>query len=100
MLWAENFGITSGTIDEVVADLKNQPKAVQRLFGEDSAMGDMAAKLGLHKDWAIEIIRQVGNYGEVFERTVGAGTAIGIERSASLNRLWTEGGLLYAHSIR
>jgi general L-amino acid transport system substrate-binding protein len=100
MLWAENYGITSKTIDKVVADLPNQPKAVQRMFGEDSAMGEMATKLGLDKDWAIEIIRQVGNYGEVFERTVGAGTAIGIERSASLNRLWTEGGLLYAHPIR
>lgn len=100
MLWAEKFGVSSKTIDKVVAELDKQPKEVQRLFGQSSSMGDMAAKLGLHKDWAIEIIRQVGNYGEVFERTVGAGTAVGIDRAVSLNRLWTDGGLLYAYPIR
>jgi general L-amino acid transport system substrate-binding protein len=100
MLWTEKFGVTSKTIDKVVAELDKQPKEVQRLFGQSSSMGDMAAKLGLHKDWAIEIIRQVGNYGEVFERTVGAGTPVGIDRAASLNRLWTDGGLLYAYPIR
>lgn len=100
MLWAEQFDITSETINEVVADLERQPKAVQRLFGRDSAMGDIAAKLGLHEDWAIEVVRQVGNYGEVFERTIGADTAMGIDRGGSPNRLWTEGGLLYAYPIR
>jgi len=100
MLWAERFGITSKSIDSVVADLNSQPKAVQRLFGRDSAMGVMAEKLGLHQDWAIEVIRQVGNYGEVFERTIGADTPIGIERAASPNRLWTDGGQLYAYPIR
>jgi general L-amino acid transport system substrate-binding protein len=100
MLWAEHYGVTSKTIDKVVAELDKQPKAVQRLFGQTSAMADMAGKLGIHKDWAIEIIRQVGNYGEVFDRTVGAGTAVGIDRKTSLNRLWTDGGLLYAYPIR
>lgn len=100
MLWAERYGISSANIDEVVADLANQPRSVQRLFGRDAAMGDMAAKLGIDEDWAIEVIRQVGNYGEVFEDSIGLDTPMGIERASTPNRLWVDGGLLYAHPIR
>ena len=100
MLWAENFGITSENVDQVVATLDDQPKAVQRLLGADSAMGDMAKKLGIHENWAIEVIRQVGNYGEVFERTIGTSTPMGLARSGTPNQLWANGGLLYAHPIR
>ncbi len=100
MLWAESFDITSKTIDDVVANIDKQPKAVRRLFGPDAAMGSMAEKLGLHSNWAVEVIRQVGNYKEVFESTIGSETAIAIDRKSSPNRLWTDGGLLYAYPIR
>ncbi len=100
MLWAEYFDITSNNIDAVVAGLDEQPKQVRRLFGRDSAMGDMATKLGIHQDWAIEVIRQVGNYGEVFEAAIGSDTPIAIRRAGTPNRLWVDGGLLYAHPIR
>lgn len=100
MLWAERYGVTSATIDRVVETLESQPKAVQRMFGRDSAMGDMAGKLGLDPNWAIEVIRQVGNYAEVFEATVGADTPMGLVRAGGPNSLWTEGGLHYAYPIR
>ena len=100
MLWAEEFGVDSGNIEEVVLNLGEQRKAVRRLFGANSAMGDMAHKLGIHENWAVEIIRQVGNYGEVFDRTIGANTPIGIDRKRSPNRLFSQGGLLYPYPIR
>lgn len=100
MLWADHYGISSASIDTIVGSLAEQPQPVQRLFGRDAAMGDMAAKLGLHEDWAIEVIRQVGNYGEVFERAIGLETPIAINRKDTPNQLWGDGGLLYAHPIR
>ncbi|HCC62182.1 MAG TPA: amino acid ABC transporter substrate-binding protein, partial [Pseudomonas sp.] len=52
----------------------------------------------LPKDWAVQIIKQVGNYGEVFERNIGSGSDLKIERG--LNALWTNGGLQYAPPVR
>lgn len=100
MLAAERYDVTSANIDEVVATLDQQPAAVRRMFGADAAMGDMAAKLGIAPDWAVAVIRDVGNYAEVFERTVGADTPMAIVRSDTPNRLSTDGGLHYAHPIR
>ena len=57
-------------------------------------MGAGGKGLGLKDDWAVQIIRQVGNYGEVFERNLGSGSALKIERG--LNNLWNRGGLQYA----
>ena len=54
--------------------------------------------LGLTNDWAYNIVKLVGNYGEVFDRTVGPNTPLKIERG--LNALWTKGGLQYAPPIR
>jgi len=54
--------------------------------------------LGLPADWAVQVISQVGNYGEVFEQYIGPQTAIGLERG--LNAQWTDGGLLYAPPFR
>ena len=72
MLTAEKYGITSENIDSIIKDLANQPKAVKRLFGEKSATRDMADKLQIPAKWAYNIVKQVGNYGEVFERNLGA----------------------------
>lgn len=100
MLNADHFGVTSQNIDEVVADLDSQPKGVRRLFASDSATAEMAGKLGLPKDWAYQVIRQVGAYSEVFERHLGKETAFGIELNETANALTSNGGQMYAYPIR
>ncbi|HID70378.1 MAG TPA: amino acid ABC transporter substrate-binding protein, partial [Desulfobacterales bacterium] len=54
--------------------------------------------LGLNNDWAYQIIKQVGNYGEIFERNVGTGSPLNIARG--LNALWSKGGIMYAPPVR
>jgi general L-amino acid transport system substrate-binding protein len=100
MLLAEEFGITSANVDGVVAKLASQPKDVQRLFAPDQAAADMAKKMGISPRWAYAIIKNVGNYAEVFERHLGKTSALKMDRAASPNRLVRDGGLLYAHPIR
>ena len=73
------------------AVLKSKDPAVQRFLGVIEGNG---AALGLDEKWAYNIVKQVGNYGEVFERNVGVNTTLGIERG--LNALWTNGGLMYS----
>jgi general L-amino acid transport system substrate-binding protein len=92
MINAEELGITSNNIDEA---LQSKKPEVMRFVGND---GDYGADLNLPKDWAVRIIRRVGNYGEVYERNVGTGSKLGIPRG--LNALWTAGGILYAPPIR
>jgi general L-amino acid transport system substrate-binding protein len=92
MINAEELGISSKNIDEAIQS--KQPE-VMRFVGND---GDYGAEIGLSKDWAVRIIRHVGNYGEVYERNVGTGSKLGIPRG--LNALWTQGGILYAPPIR
>jgi general L-amino acid transport system substrate-binding protein len=100
MLTAEKYGITSQNVDDFVKDLANQPKAVKRLLGEKSATGDMAEKLQIPSNWAYNIIKQVGNYGEVFERHLGQKTAFKLIRKGTPNDLSSNGGLMYAYPIR
>jgi general L-amino acid transport system substrate-binding protein len=92
MLNAEELGITSKTVDEALKS--NQPE-IRRLLGVEGNFGE---QLGLTKDWAVRIVKQVGNYGEVFERNVGTGSKLGISRG--INRLWTKGGIQYAPPVR
>jgi general L-amino acid transport system substrate-binding protein len=92
MINAEELGITSKNIDEA---LKSKKPDVMRLVGTEGAYGE---ELGLTKDWAVRIIRHVGNYGEVYERNVGSGSKLGIPRG--LNQLWSAGGIQYAPPIR
>ena len=92
MVNAEELGVTSQSIDEA---LKSEKPDVKRLLGTDGNYGE---KLGLTADWAARVIRFVGNYGEVYERTIGVGSALGIPRG--INQLWTKGGILYAPPIR
>jgi general L-amino acid transport system substrate-binding protein len=92
MINAEELGITSKNIDEA---LKSKKPEVMRFVGND---GDYGADIQLPKDWAVRIIRRVGNYGEVYERNIGTGSKLGIPRG--LNALWTQGGILYAPPIR
>lgn len=92
LLEAEELGVTSANVDEM---LGSDNPAIKRLLGVE---GDFGTPLGLTKDWAYQVIKLVGNYGESFERNVGTGTDIGLERG--LNALWTNGGLQYAAPIR
>jgi general L-amino acid transport system substrate-binding protein len=88
MINAEEMGITSANVD---AMLESKDPMVQRFLGVTEGNGKA---LGLDEKFAYNIIKQVGNYGEVFERNVGVNTPLGIERG--LNALWTKGGLMYS----
>jgi len=92
VLAAEEAGITSANIDKM---LKSTNPAIKRILGTEGKMG---ANLGLNKDFAYQIIKQVGNYGEIFERNVGVKTPLNIERG--INALWTNGGLQYSPPFR
>ena len=85
---AEELGITSQNVDKM---LKSKDPRIMRFLGVTAGNGKA---LGLDEKFAYNIIKQVGNYGEIFERNVGVNTPLGIERG--LNALWTNGGLLYS----
>ncbi len=92
MINAEELGVTSKNIDEA---LKSKKPEVMRLVGNEGTYGE---DLGLTKDWAVRIIRHVGNYGEVYDRNIGAESKLHIPRG--LNQLWNAGGIQYAPPIR
>jgi general L-amino acid transport system substrate-binding protein len=92
MVNAEELGVSSKTIGDA---LKSDRPDVMRLVGTEGSYGE---QLGLSKAWAERIIRLVGNYGEVFERNLGAGSKLGITRG--VNNLWNKGGIQYAPPIR
>ncbi len=92
MVNAEELGVTSKNVDAMKAS-KNPD--VRRLLGLEEPSGKV---LGIQADWGYQIVKQVGNYGEVFERTVGKGSALGIDRG--VNALWNQGGFMYAPPIR
>ncbi|MBU1712975.1 MAG: amino acid ABC transporter substrate-binding protein [Proteobacteria bacterium] len=88
MIEAEDLGITSKNIDEM---LKSKNPLIMRFLGVTSGNGKA---LGLSENWAYNIIKQVGNYAEVFERNVGKNTPLKLERG--LNALWKDGGIMYS----
>ena len=88
MLNAEELGITKANVTQAK---QSQKPAVRRLIG---AEGDIGKQLGLSPDWALNIIKNVGNYGETLEKNVGGKSKLGIARG--LNQLWTMGGIQYA----
>jgi general L-amino acid transport system substrate-binding protein len=92
MVEAEEDGITSKNVDEM---LKSNNPTIKRLLGVTPGMGKA---LGVDEKWAYNIIKQVGNYGESFERNVGMGSPLKIKRG--LNALWKDGGLQYAMPVR
>jgi general L-amino acid transport system substrate-binding protein len=89
---AEELNVTQKNLDE---QLKSPNPDIKRLLGIEGNFGE---QLGLTRDWVVRIVRHVGNYGESFERNVGSGSTLGIERG--LNRLWSKGGIQYAPPIR
>ena len=92
MLTAEELGVTSKNVDE---KMKSTNPDVKRLLGVE---GDFGKSMGVSNDWAVKIIKLVGNYGESFDRNVGDGSRLKIKRG--LNAQWTKGGLQYAPPIR
>jgi general L-amino acid transport system substrate-binding protein len=92
MVTAEELGISRGTLDQMLTSTNPE---VRRVLGIEGSGGEA---LGLTKDWVVRIVRHVGNYGETFDRNLGAGSRLGIERG--LNALWNKGGLQYAPPIR
>ncbi|MGM0785704.1 MAG: amino acid ABC transporter substrate-binding protein [Pseudomonadota bacterium] len=92
MINAEEMGISSDNVDDM---LDSENPNVARLLGQDGNYGE---SMGLEADWAYDIISQVGNYGEIYDRNVGMDSPLQIERG--VNRLWTEGGLQYAPPVR
>ncbi len=92
MINAEEYGITSANADEM---LKSTNPNIKRILGVDGPKG---SGLGIRDDWGYQIIKQVGNYSESFERTVGKGSPLQMDRG--VNALWSNGGFLYAPPIR
>ena len=92
MLEAEEFGVTQANVDE----MKNSDNpGIKRLLGTE---GEFGTAVGLSNDWAYQVIKAVGNYGEVFDRNVGPDTPLAISRG--VNALWSKGGLQYAPPVR
>ena len=92
LLNAEEAGVTQANVDQMLTSTNPD---IKRLLGKE---GDFGKGLGLDNEWAYRIIKQLGNYGEMFERNVGADSRLKIQRG--LNKLWTAGGLQYAPPIR
>jgi general L-amino acid transport system substrate-binding protein len=92
MLEAEEYGISSSNVDEMMG---SDNPGIKRLLGGE---GDMGNSLGLDAAWAAHIVKQVGNYGEIFEAHVGPNTTLQLPRG--VNNLWNKGGLMYAMPVR
>jgi general L-amino acid transport system substrate-binding protein len=92
MLDAEELGVTKANVDQMKTS--DNPE-IKRLLGTEGKFGEA---IGLTNDWAVRIIKHVGNYGESFERNVGEGSKLKIKRGQ--NALWTKGGLQYGLPVR
>ncbi|MGB0845146.1 MAG: amino acid ABC transporter substrate-binding protein [Thiolinea sp.] len=92
MVNAEEMGIDSGNVAKMA---ESDNPGIKRLLGTE---GEFGAKLGLPADWAMQIIKQVGNYGESYEANVGPETPLKLQRG--VNALWKSGGLMYAPPVR
>jgi general L-amino acid transport system substrate-binding protein len=90
---AEEVGLTRNNVAKTRAGTKNP--GIRRLLGLEGKMGE---NLKLSPGWAYDVVRHVGNYGEMFERNLGPGTTLNIARG--LNRLWSKGGAMYAPPVR
>lgn len=93
LLSAEEAGVTKANVDEMKA--KSENPDIKRLLGKDGSFG---VDIGLTNDWAYQIIKLMGNYGELFEKNVGETSPLKISRG--INALWSKGGLQYAPPIR
>ncbi len=92
LIQAEEFGITQANLEE---QLKSENPEIKRFLGLEGSLGQ---DMGLENDFAQRVIRAVGNYGEIYERNIGANSQLKIDRG--LNKLWTDGGLMYSPPFR
>ena len=92
MLNAEEMGITQSNVGEMMS---SEDPGIKRFLGTE---GETGKNLGLPADWAAQIIKQVGNYGESFDRNVGPNTTLQLSRGVNAN--WKDGGLIYGMPIR
>jgi general L-amino acid transport system substrate-binding protein len=93
MVNAEELGVTQANVEELARTSTNPE--IRRLLGGEGKFGE---QFGLSNDWVVRIVKAVGNYGESFERHLGPRTRLGLDRG--LNKLWSEGGAMYAPPIR
>jgi len=91
---AEEYGITSANVDEMT---HSDNPDIKRMLGAEEG-NNLGRELGLEQNWVVSIIKNVGNYGEIFERNIGLSTPLKISRG--INALWTKGGLHYGVPIR
>ncbi len=95
LIEAEEMGVTQANVEEMAA---NPPgPGVARLLGGEGNIGE---GMGLSPTFMVDVLKALGNYGEVYERHVGENTPIGIPRAGTLNALWNDGGILYAMPFR
>lgn len=92
LIQAEEFGITSENIGEFES---SENPDIARFLGQEGSLG---TDMGLPNDFMVQVVTQVGNYGEIFDRNLGAGSQFALERGQ--NALWTEGGLMYPPPFR
>jgi general L-amino acid transport system substrate-binding protein len=92
LLNAEEYGVTQKNVDQMATSADPN---IKRLVGKEGSYGK---DMGLDNDWAVRILKTVGNYGEIFDRNVGAGSRLKIDRGQ--NKLWKDGGLQYAPPVR
>ncbi len=93
LLEAEEYGINKANVEQM--QKTSQDPVVMRIVGSSEDTGKL---LGLDKDWMVRAVKSVGNYGEIFERNVGAKSALNLPRG--VNSLWNQGGLMYAPPVR
>ena len=98
LLTTEEFGITTANVEEMKASTNPEMKRILGVANEDGSAAGFGTGIGLSEDWIVNIVKGVGNYGEIFERNVGANTPLKIARGK--NALWNNGGLQYAPPIR
>jgi general L-amino acid transport system substrate-binding protein len=98
LLNAEELGITQANVEEMKASTNPEIKRVLGVKNEDGSAAGFGTGIGLDEEWVVYILKGVGNYGEIFERNVGANTPLKIARG--VNALWKNGGLQYAPPIR
>jgi general L-amino acid transport system substrate-binding protein len=92
LIEAEELGLTSANVD---AQRASTDPGVRRFLGLEANLGQA---LGLPRDWAYQVVKNVGNYGEIFDRTLGAKSDLKLARG--LNNAWTKGGLMYSMPFR
>ncbi len=93
LIQADEFGITSKNVDQIAQSTKDPD--IRRFLGLE---GDLGKGLALKNDYALQVIKQIGNYSEVYDRNLGKDSPLKLERGP--NKLWTDGGLLYSPPFR